>query len=98
MLRPYRRLPTACRRPTQPGPELFSHVADDLRVVVLVEGKRQCERDLVGPLKAGMRVKRVGEFIGGADVVGGEQHAPRALRCLGPLEWSRSRATRCLRG
>src|ERR1700682_435840 len=48
------------RRPTQLGPELFGHIGDDLEVVVFAERERQRERDLVGALKAGMRVQCVG--------------------------------------
>src|SRR6476620_10346324 len=80
---------TEIRRPPQFGPERFGDVGNDLEVILLVEGERQRERDLVGALEAGMGVQRVGEFVGGPYVVGGEQHAAWALRRLGPFETRR---------
>src|SRR6185503_11249233 len=67
---------TEIRRPPQFGPERFGAVGKDLEVILLVEGERQRERDLVGALEAGMGVQRVGEFVGGPYVVG-ENSMPR---------------------
>src|SRR6185295_9775212 len=77
------------RCPSESRSELVGQVADDLPIVVGTEGEGQRDSHFVGTLKARMLEQPISQFVGRADVVGGEQHAARPLRCLGALEAAR---------
>src|SRR3954447_23846047 len=73
------------RGPAQPRAEPVGKVGDQLPVVVRCEGEWQGEGHLVGALETGVFEQLVGQFVGRADVVGGEEDAG-TLRALGAFE------------
>src|SRR6201999_2146203 len=67
------------RVPAQGRAQVGGEVGQDLDVVLVGEGEGEGEGDLVDLAGGGGGVEAVGQLGGGADEVGGEEHAGRAL-------------------
>ena len=55
-------------------------VGEELHVVLVLEAERQREDDLAHLAEAGVRVEGLGDLLGGAEQVLGEQQLAGALR------------------
>src|SRR3954467_14408578 len=71
---------TAGGRPTERGAEVGRDVGEQLDVVLVLEAERQREDDLADLAEAGVRVEGLGDLLGGAHQVLGEEQLARALR------------------
>src|SRR3954454_12328529 len=71
---------TAGGRPTERGAEVRRDVGEDLDVVLVLEAERQGEDDLADLAEAGVRVEGLGDLLGGAEQILGEEQLAGALR------------------
>src|SRR3954468_18840018 len=70
---------TAGGRPTERGAEVGRDVGEDLDVVLVLEAERQGEDDLADLAEAGVPVQGLGDLLGGAHQVLGEEQLAGAL-------------------
>src|SRR4051812_31476913 len=77
-----RALPTSTAGgcPAERGAEVGRDVGEDLDVVVVLEAERQGEDDLTDLAEARVRVEGLGDLLGGAHQVPGEEQLAGTLR------------------
>src|SRR3954452_14415507 len=71
---------TAGGCPAERVAEVGRDVGEDLDVVVALEAERQGEDDLADLAEAGVRVEGLGDLLGGAEQILGEEQLAGALR------------------